>query len=198
MKTTIIYEAPQVLIDFLGYMQTVKGKSPKTVDEYYIDLRTFFRYIKYSKKLVPENVTFEEIAIKDIEINLIASITLTEVYEYLNYLLVERHNNAATRARKISSLKSFFNYLVNKVSLLNNNPTKELDMPKKKNSLPKFLTLEQSIDLLNCVNGPYKERDYCILTLFLLHGNYFSWLGPGYILIIRYCEYYHRFGRHMP
>ena len=170
MKTTIIYEAPQVLIDFLGYMQTVKGKSSKTVDEYYIDLRTFFRYIKYSKKLVPENVTFEEIAIKDIEINLIASITLTEVYEYLNYLLVERHNNAATRARKISSLKSFFNYLVNKVSLLNNNPTKELDMPKKKNSLPKFLTLEQSIDLLNCVNGPYKERDYCILTLFLNCG----------------------------
>ena len=108
MKTTIIYEAPQVLIDFLGYMQTVKGKSPKTVDEYYIDLRTFFRYIKYSKKLVPENVTFEEIAIKDIEINLIASITLTEVYEYLNYLLVVRHNNAAPRARKISSLKSFF------------------------------------------------------------------------------------------
>lgn len=170
MKTTIIYEAPQILIDFLGYMQTVKGKSPKTVDEYYIDLRTFFRYIKYLKKFVPENIVFEDITIKDVEIDLIASITLTDVYEYLNYLLVERNNNAATRARKISSLRSFFNYLVNKVGLLTTDPTKELDMPKKKTSLPKFLTLEQSIDLLNCVNGPYKERDYCILTLFLNCG----------------------------
>lgn len=170
MKTTIIYEAPQILIDFLGYMQTVKGKSPKTVDEYYIDLRTFFRYIKYSKKLVPENIVFEDITIKDVEIDLIANITLTDIYEYLNYLLVERNNNAATRARKISSLRSFFNYLVNKIGLLTTDPTKDLDMPKKKTSLPKFLTLEQSIDLLNCVNGPYKERDYCILTLFLNCG----------------------------
>ncbi len=170
MKTSIIYEAPQILIDFLGYMQTVKGKSPKTVDEYYIDLRTFFRYIKYSKKLVPEFLVFEEISIKDVNIDLIEKITLSDLYEYLNYLLVERKNNATTRARKISSLKSFFNYLVNKVGLLKNDPTKDLDMPKRKASLPQFLTLEQSISLLNCVKGPYKERDYCILTLFLNCG----------------------------
>lgn len=170
MKTTIIYEAPQILLDFLGYMQTVKGKSPKTVDEYYIDLRTFFRYIKYSKQLVPEDINFQEISIKDVNLDLVSEITLSDVYEYLNYLLVERNNNAATRARKISSLKSFFNYIVNKVSLLTVDPTKDLDTPKRKASLPKFLTLEQSIDLLKCVNGPYKERDYCILTLFLNCG----------------------------
>ncbi len=170
MKSSILLEAPRVIIDFLGYMQTVKGKSLKTVDEYYIDLRTFFRYIKYSKKLVPENVLFEEININDIDIDLIKSITLTDLYDYLNYLLVERKNNAATRARKISSLRSFFNYLTSKVGLLEKDPTIELDMPKRKSSLPKFLTLEQSIDLLKCVNGPYKERDYCILTLFLNCG----------------------------
>lgn len=170
MKTAIIYEAPQILLDFLGYMQTVKGKSPKTVDEYYVDLRTFFRYVKYSKQLVPEDINFQEISIKDVNLDLISKITLSDVYEYLNYLLVERNNNAATRARKISSLKSFFNYLVNKVSLITVDPTKDLDTPKRKASLPKFLTLEQSIDLLKCVNGPYKERDYCILTLFLNCG----------------------------
>lgn len=170
MKPSIIYEAPQVLIDFLGYMQTIKGKSPKTVDEYYIDLRTFFRYIKYAKKLVPEDISFEKISIKDIELDLISNITLTDIYEYLNYLLVERKNNATTRARKISSLRAFFNYLVNKVGLVSVDPTKELDMPKRKNSLPKFLSLEESIDLLKSVNGPYKERDYCILTLFLNCG----------------------------
>ena len=170
MKLSAILEAPRILVDFLGYIQTVKGKSPKTVDEYYIDLRTFFRYIKYAKKLVPENILFEEISINDVDIELLKTITLTDLYEYLNYLLVERKNNAATRSRKISSLKSFFNYLTNKVGLLATNPTIELDMPKKKSALPKFLTLEQSIDLLNCVNGPYKERDYCILTLFLNCG----------------------------
>lgn len=170
MKTPALLEAPCILVDFLGYMQTVKGKSPKTVDEYFIDLRTFFRYIKYAKKLVPEDILFEEISIKDVDIDFLKTITLTDLYEYLNYLLVERKNNAATRSRKISSLKSFFNYLTNKVGLLSVNPTVELDMPKKKSALPKFLTLEQSIDLLNCVNGPYKERDYCILTLFLNCG----------------------------
>ena len=170
MKLSSLLEAPHILVDFLGYMQTVKGKSPKTVDEYYIDLRTFFRYIKYAKKLVPENILFEEISINDVDIELLKTITLTDLYEYLNYLLVERKNKAATRSRKISSLKSFFNYLTNKVGLLQTNPTIELDMPKKKSALPKFLTLEQSIDLLNCVNGPFKERDYCILTLFLNCG----------------------------
>ena len=170
MKPLKLLECPRVLVDFLGYMQTVKGKSPKTVDEYYMDLRTFFRYIKYTKKLVPENILFEEISINDVDIELLKTITLTDLYEYLNYLLVERKNKAATRSRKISSLKSFFNYLTNKVGLLQTNPTIELDMPKKKSALPKFLTLEQSIDLLNCVNGPFKERDYCILTLFLNCG----------------------------
>lgn len=170
MKISALLEAPRILVDFLGYMQTVKGKSPKTVDEYYIDLRTFFRYTKYAKKMVPEDISFEEIPMNDVEVDLLKSITLTDLYEYLNYLMVERKNNAATRSRKISSLKSFFNYLTNKVGLLSVNPTVELDMPKKKSALPKFLTLEQSIDLLNCVNGPFKERDYCILTLFLNCG----------------------------
>ena len=170
MKPNIIYEAPKILIDFLGYIQTIKGKSPKTVDEYYLDLRTFFRYLKMSKGLVDSKTIFEEIQISDVNIEMLESITLTDLYQYLNYLLIERNNNASTRSRKISSLKSFFNYLTNKTGLLKNDPTKELDMPKRKSSLPKFLTLEQSIDLLNSVSGPYKERDYCIITLFLNCG----------------------------
>ena len=170
MKPNIIYEAPKILIDFLGYIQTIKGKSPKTVDEYYLDLRTFFRYLKMSKGLVNSKTIFEEIPISDVNIEMLESITLTDLYQYLNYLLIERNNNASTRSRKISSLKSFFNYLTNKTGLLKNDPTKELDMPKRKSSLPKFLTLEQSIDLLNSVSGPYKERDYCIITLFLNCG----------------------------
>lgn len=170
MNFKILKNSPKVLQEFLGYLQTIKGKSPKTIEEYYLDLRTFFRYLKLSKGLTTENTIFEEISIYDITIDIIKDISLTDIYAYLNYILLERGNIATTRARKISSLKSFFNYLTNKTNQLDYNPTKELDMPKKKYSLPKFLTLEQSIDLLKSVDGPFKERDYCIITLFLNCG----------------------------
>lgn len=170
MKINMLNESPKALRDFLGYMQTIKGKSPKTVDEYFLDLRTFFRYIKKSRRLVPHDTPFTKIAIDDIDIPLLETITLSDLYDYLNFVLVERHNGASTRSRKISSLKSFFKYMVNKTGQLKNDPTKELDMPKRKAALPKFLTLEESMELLKCVKGQYKERDYCILTLFLNCG----------------------------
>lgn len=163
-------EAPPLLKDFLGYMQTVKGKSPATVDEYYTDLRTFFRYLKKMRKLVPEAMELQDISITDIDLDFIKSITLTDIYDFMNYAMRERKNNAATRARKTSSIRSFFHYLTNKKCLLPINPAEELEVPKKKKALPKFLTLEQSLELLNAVDGNYKERDYCIITLFLNCG----------------------------
>lgn len=163
-------EAPPLLKDFLGYMQTVKGKSPATVEEYYTDLRTFFRYLKKMRKLVPEAMELQDISITDIDLDFIKSITLTDIYDFMNYAMRERKNNAATRARKTSSIRSFFHYLTNKKCLLPINPAEELEVPKKKKALPKFLTLEQSLELLNAVDGNYKERDYCIITLFLNCG----------------------------
>lgn len=161
---------PKPLKEFLSYMQVVKGKSKKTVDEYFLDLRTFFRYIKLKRNLIPSSINFEEVSISDVSIELIRSITLTDIYDFLNYLSENRKNNASTRARKVSSLRSFFNYLSNKTHQIDDNPTKDLDTPKRKSALPKFLTLEDSLELLKSVNGPYKERDYCILTLFLNCG----------------------------
>lgn len=163
-------ECPIIIKDFLGYMQTIKGKSPRTINEYYIDLRTFFRYMKFSKQLIDRDISFNEIDISDMTIDIVKEITLTNIYEYLNYVLAERKNNPATRSRKVSSLRSFFKYLTNKTGQLKDDPTKELDSPKLKSSLPKFLTLEESLELLNSVDGNYKERDYCILTLFLNCG----------------------------
>ncbi|MGN1051567.1 MAG: tyrosine recombinase XerC, partial [Acutalibacteraceae bacterium] len=156
--------------DYLFYMQTVKGKSPKTVDEYFIDLRTFFRYLKILRDTVPKDSDFEKIKVDDIDLEIVKSVTLTDLLEYMNFLMRERNNNASSRARKCSSLKSFFNYLTTKKHLLPTDPTKELEIPKKKKSLPKYLTLEQSIELLNSVEGKHKERDYCIITLFLNCG----------------------------
>ena len=162
--------APAIIKDYLIYMQTIKGKSLKTIDEYYSDLRTFFRFIKVSRGLVSKDTPYTEINISDIDIHIIESVTLTDIYEFMNYVMRERNNNNSTRARKSSSLRGFFGYITTKKHLLKNDPTKELEVPKKKKTKPKYLTLEQSIELLNAVEGKYKERDYCILTLFLNCG----------------------------
>lgn len=171
MNPITLSDSPLILREFLGYMQTIKGKSPKTIQEYYFDLRTFFRFLKKSRRLIPNGVEFESIPIDDVGIELLETVTLTDVFEFMNFVLSERDNHAAARARKTSSLRTFFHYLTSKTGQLKINPVLELETPRQKKSLPKYLTLEQSIELLNSVDeGPYKERDYCILTLFLNCG----------------------------
>ena len=174
-------EAPQILCDFLSYHETIKAHSQKTVDEYFLDLRNFFRYIKRSRDRSLQNLELDKISIMDVSITLIRTITLTDVYGYLTYLSRDRAQqpnsdkteyglSAATRSRKIATLRSFFNYLTQKAHLLEDNPVKELDSPKLKKTLPKYLTLNESLELLENVVGANRERDYCILTLFLNCG----------------------------
>ncbi len=161
---------PEIVRDYVTYIETVKGRSGHTVDEYVSDLKTFFRYVKLYRGVVDADTEFNQIAINDIDADFLRSVTLSEVYEFLVFCKNERSNNSLTRARKSSSLRSFFRYLTVKRKILDVNPVDQLDSPKSKKSLPKYLTLEQSIDLLNSVSGEYKERDYCILTLFLNCG----------------------------
>lgn len=163
-------EAPQIVKEYLFYLETIKLKSKKTVDEYYIDLRTFFRYLKKSRKLVSDDTEFENIIIDDVDLDLIKTVTLNDAYEYMDHLYHERNNQSAARARKCSSLKGFFDFLFSKKHLISSNPIAQLEVPKRKKALPKYLTLEQSIELLNAVEGKYKERDYAIITLFLNCG----------------------------
>lgn len=170
MKKQFLDESFELLQQFLSYMQNVKGRSENTVNEYFISLRTFFRYMKKHKGIVDENIDEANIEIDDIDLDFIKSITFTDISYFMNYCLSERHNNAASRARKTCAIRRFFNFLQQKLNLLENDPSKALDTPKLGKRLPKFLSLEQSIDLLNTVDGKYKERDYCILTLFLNCG----------------------------
>ena len=174
-------DSPQILCDFLSYHETIKAHSQKTVDEYYLDLRNFLRYMKRSRDESLRDLPLDKISILEIDIGFIRTITLTDIYSYLSYLSRDRaqqHNSintdyglsATTRARKIATLRSFFNYLTNKVHLLDQNPIKDLDTPKTKKSLPKYLTLDESIELLESVDGANIERDYCIITLFLNCG----------------------------
>lgn len=174
-------EAPEVIRDFLVYHETIKGHSKKTTDEYFLDLRTLFRYLKLKKGLVPPSTEFDEISIQDVNLEFVRSITLSDIYDYLSFLARERPRNvhsdrtayglsATTRARKIATIRSYFNYLTLKTKQLEKNPVADLDSPKTIKSLPRYLSLEESTTLLNSVDGANKERDYCILTLFLNCG----------------------------
>lgn len=163
-------ELPEMIREFLMYLGTVKNKSQNTIKEYYLDLRTFFRFIKLTRGLVEKDIDFSEIDIADVDIDLIKSVTISEIYEFMNFTLTERKNSAKTRARKTSSLKTFYKFHTHKSLRLENDPTQNLEAPKVKKSLPKYLTFEEALELLNAVEGTYKERDYCILTLFLNCG----------------------------
>ncbi len=159
-----------VLRDFLTYHETILGHSKKTVDEYYLDLRRFFRYLKRARRLVPADTPIEEISITDVDLSLLGSVTVTDVYEFVNFLSRDCGVGAAGRARKIATLRSFYKYLTTKTHQLPENPIQNLDSPRLKKSLPRYLSLEESIRLLDAVDEPNQARDYCILTIFLNCG----------------------------
>lgn len=174
-------EAPEVIKGFLTYHETIKGHSRKTVDEYYLDLRTFFRFMKIHRGLVPRSVDIEEVSISDIDLDFVKSVTVTDTYDYLSYLSRDRVKNqrsrdteygtkASTRARKVSTLRSFYKYLNVKAKLIEENPLKDLDVPKIPATLPRYLTLEEAQSLLSSIDGKNKERDYCIICIFLNCG----------------------------
>ena len=174
-------DAPQLLLDFLSYHETIKAHSRKTVDEYYPDLRNFFRYMVRQRDPSLRDKELDEIDIRQVDLAFVSSVTLTDIYGYLTFLSRDRVRNrnsraaeyglnARSRARKIATLRSFYNYLTNKAHLLDANPCKDLDTPKLKKTLPKYLTLDEAGRLLDGVTGKNRERDYCILTIFLNCG----------------------------
>ena len=170
MKHEILLTCPPIIRDFLTYNETIKNKSSNSVEEYFLDLQTFFRYLLMVRGKVDSKTDFSEIDISSIDAELISTVTISDLYSFVVFCKDERDNNAATRARKISTLRIFFKYLTSQIHLLETNPAEMLESPKVKNALPKHLSLEDSLELLASVDGPNKERDYCILTLFLNCG----------------------------
>ena len=170
MRLEILQSCPSVIRDFLTYNETIRGKSSRSVEGYYLDLQTFFRYILLIRGKVPKDTEFEDISIESVDIELIKTITISDLYGFMVYCKEERENGAAARARKTSTLRIFFKYLSVQTHQLETNPAELLESPKVKQSLPKHLTLEDSLELLNSVDGANKERDFCILTLFLNCG----------------------------
>lgn len=172
-----ITTAPEIIRSYLNYMENIKGKSRKTVEEYFFDLRLFFRFLVLRRdhpdelaRIARDEEAFEKVPFEQVTLQDLEQVNLEMLYEYMNFLSQFRGLNAASRARKTSSLRSYYRYLTTRANLITNNPTLNLDSPKQKKSLPRYLTLEESVHLLDSIDGPTKERDYAIITLFLNCG----------------------------
>jgi site-specific recombinase XerD len=158
---------------FLGYFQAIRERSQLTIREYRYDLCLFFRWLKIKRQLTEANTAIEAVLIADVTIDLIRSVTLTDLYDYVTWLSRERGLMPSSRARKIASLRSFFHYLHTKEHLLTENIAAALESPKQIRRLPRYLSVEESKNLLQAAadsDSPLSARDYCILTLFLNCG----------------------------
>ena len=174
-------DCPQILRDFLTYHENIKGQSPRTISEYYLDLRMFLRFIRLMRNDMPLNTPLEDIPIKDVDLAFVGGITTSEVFDFLSYLANDRPLNpdstfteygidTASRSRKLSAIKSFYKYLTVRTKQLQENPVADLEYPKLRKSLPKYLTMSQASALLQAVSGQNAKRDYAILMLFLNCG----------------------------
>ncbi len=170
MKKEEFSELPLLVQQYLVYIEAIKNHSELSVIEYASDLRTFFRYLARLKGLCPNDTPDEEIDLSPIDLNFIQSVNLNDAYQFIVYCKNVRKNNETTRARRVVSIRRFYSYLTDNLGVLEHNPMKNLDAPKTKKALPKYLTLEESEKLLSVIDGKYKERDYAIVTLFLNCG----------------------------
>lgn len=175
MDNKFLQDCPPILKEYLFYRLTIKGQSPRTVQAYYVDLKTFYRFLicKYELKTDPLKMPdeeFKQIKIETANEDIITNVNLSVAYEFLNYTLSGRQNNASTRARKVSVLRGFYKYLSTKTTIIKENPLKDLEVPALKSSLPKFLSLEESLEFLQSINEKENPREHLIFTLLLNCG----------------------------
>lgn len=164
-----------ILEEYLGYKLNIQNRSRQTVDQYRIDLILFFKFItasRMNKKFSEED--FESADISSVDLEFAKSVTTSEVYAFMTYSSLKRGNKPAARARKLSAIKGFYKYLTVTRRYFNENPAKDIETPHTKPALPKFLTLEESLSLLEAIDSDEssntRQRDYAMVTLFLNCG----------------------------
>lgn len=170
MNKTYLELCPDYLKEFLLYMETIKGRSARTVDGYFIELRSFIRFLMIKNKTVDANIEYSEIDISNSSFDLIKNATRVDAMEFLSEFKDNHNNHEKSRSRKVSAIRSFYKYLTVSSGKLIENPMLNLETPKLKKTLPKFLTLEQALELLSHIETNFTERDFCIITLFLNCG----------------------------
>ena len=165
-------DASPDIVEYVRYLEVIAGKSANTAFSYYCDLRGFSRFMKRRKGLVPEDAEMKEIDPKGLDTAFWGSVTKEDIYEYLYFLNRECGNKKSSTARRLASLHGFYDYLVNQVNRLSQDPTASIKPPKQDKVLPKYLTAEQSRELLESTQyqSDFPERDYCMVVLFLNCG----------------------------
>lgn len=171
-----LQEFSPIVREFASYKSAIQGCSQRTVEQYLIDLRTFFRYLlcEGNAALLHDNEEMMKVRVDSVDLDYLRNVTTEQIYDFLLYTDTERDNQSAARARKLAAIRALYKYLVNKRGYMTDNPAANIDSPKRKKSLPKFLSLEEARDLLNAVQSdaesPNRERDFAIITLFLNCG----------------------------
>lgn len=166
---------PRVLKDYASHTTVIKGNSEMTVCEYLQDLRTFFRFfIARREDLDLSAEEFEKLSISSICEDDVKQVNERIIIEFLMFATTSRRNSPTTRMRKLSALRSFFHYAYAKAHIIDRDPTENIDAPKKGSTLPKYLTTEEAVTLLETVRGDIESktvtRDYAIICLFLNTG----------------------------
>ena len=162
-------DIPDDVVDYLHYLDFVKLRSPRTVNGYYLDLRGFFRYMMQRWQRAADDTPPEEIVLTGITTADIRTITKHDIFDFLDHAR-SADNGPKARARKLSALKGFFNYMCTQVNRLPANPTENISLGSPAKALPKYLTQDEAVTLLSNIQSDFYERDYCILTLFLNCG----------------------------
>lgn len=170
-----LYEFSEHVQQFAIYKRTIQGCSDKTVNEYMLDLRTFFRYLLAIEKGIDiESDEFIEIDVRQVDAAYLSRVKTEQIYEFLYYAGDSRKNMWSAKARKLSAIKGLYKFMTLKRNYFEENPAINIESPKPQKTLPKFLSLDESILLLQAVledeESNTRERDYCILTLFLNCG----------------------------
>ena len=165
-------DASKDIVEYVRYLEVIAGKSANTAFSYYCDLRNFSKFMKRRRELVPDDMEMKDIDPKGLDTEFWGSVTKEDIYEYLYFLSRECGNKKSSTARRLASLHGFYDYLVNQVNRLEQNPTAAIRPPKQDKVLPKYLTAEQSKELLASTQtqGDFPERDYCMVVLFLNCG----------------------------
>lgn len=166
---------PHFLRDYANYLSAVEGKSEKTICEYLLDLRTFFRYYIMDRDDLDIPIEeLEAISISDLTMSDVAKIDTQIIVNFIAYTRNERKNNSSTRNRKLSAIKSFFRHMHNKKHYIDRNPAADIDGIQKSKTLSKYLTVDEAVRLLEAVNSDTesktRQRDYSIIALFLNTG----------------------------
>ena len=159
---------PEYINEYLVHLRVVKMLSERTIQEYYFDIRLFLKYIRAVQTDTDLNI--EDMKISDVTPDDLKKISVTDIYNFIFYTSDERHNKDRARYRKISALRSFFKYLTKVAHLVDADPMRDIEVPSPKSSMPRFLSLNESMRLLNASDNSESVRNYCIITLFLNCG----------------------------